>query len=78
VYGIPTAIGGRSHICGKSNFKPGTAYPTVNLDTINDRLFALSEDLLKEIGSMRSRMEKSLVPVSAALLTDYDEKYFLA
>ncbi|MDY6990143.1 MAG: YkgJ family cysteine cluster protein, partial [Thermodesulfobacteriota bacterium] len=78
VYGIPTSIGGMAHICGKSGFKKGTAYPTVNLDTMNDRLFELSQELLKEIGSTRSRLHMGLVPVSAALMTDYDEKYLLA
>ena len=78
VYGVPTSIGGTAHICGKSGFKEGTAYPTVNLDKMNDRLFELSEALLKEIGSTRSKIHMGLVPVSAALMTDYDEKYFLA
>jgi len=78
VYGIPTSIGGKAHICGESGFKEGTAYPTVNLDNINDRLFELSEALLQEIGSKRSKINMSLVPVSSALMTTYDEKYFLA
>jgi hypothetical protein len=78
VYGIPTSIGGTAHICGKSGFKKGTAYPTVNLDKMNDRLFELSEDLLKEIGSKRSKIHMGLVPASAALTTTYDEGYFLA
>ena len=79
VYGIPTSIGGTPHICKESGFKEGTAYPTVNLDRINDRLFEMSKDLLEEIGSRRSKMQKmhmSLVPVSAALMITYDEEYF--
>jgi len=35
-YGIPTAIGGKGHTCGKSNFKQGEHYPTVNLDVIHE------------------------------------------
>ena len=77
VYGIPTSIGGVTHICRESGFKEGTAYPTVNLDTMNDRLFQLSEELLQEMGSMRSKIHMGLVPVSAALMTTYDEEYFL-
>lgn len=77
VYGIPTSIGGTAHICGKSGFKEGTPYPTVNLDRMNDRLFELSADLMKEVGSTRSKIHLGLVPLSAALMTDYDEKYFL-
>ena len=34
-YGIPTAIGGQGHTCGKTEFKEGEQYPTVNLDVIN-------------------------------------------
>jgi hypothetical protein len=44
---------------------------------MNDRLFELSEDLVQEIGATRSKIHMGLVPVSAALTTDYDEKYFL-
>ena len=76
VYGIPTSIGGKPHICGESGFKEGTAYPTVNLDNINDRLIELSKDLLREIGSNNPKMHMRLVPVSAALMTSYDEEYF--
>jgi Fe-S-cluster containining protein len=77
VYGIPTSIGGVPHICREAGFKEGTAYPTVNLDNMNDRLFRFSEELLQEIGSTRSRIHMGLVPVSAALMTTYDEEYFL-
>ena len=76
VYGIPTSIGGTPHICGESGFKEGTAYPTVNLDNMNDRLIDLSKDLLKEIGSNSLKMHMSLVPVSAALMDTYDGEYF--
>jgi Fe-S-cluster containining protein len=76
VYGIPTSIGGKAHICGESGFKEGTAYPTVNLDNMNDRLIELSKDLLKEIGSKTAKMHMSLVPVSTALMDTYDKEYF--
>jgi hypothetical protein len=75
-YGIPTSIGGRPHVCGVSNFKEGVSYPTVNLDNINDRLFKLSQKLAEEIGSPYADIHVRLVPVSAALMTDYDEEYF--
>lgn len=76
VYGIPTSIDGKPHICGESGFKDGTSYPTVNMDSINDRLIQLSKDLLQEIGSMNPKMHLSLVPVSTALITTYDEEHF--
>ena len=56
--------------------RKATSYPTVNLDNVNDRLFALSKELLEEIRSDRLKMHMSLVPVSAALMTDYDKEYF--
>jgi Fe-S-cluster containining protein len=76
VYGIPTSIGGKPHICKESGFKEGTAYPTVNMDNMNDRLFQLSKELLEEVGSEQLKMHMSLVPVSAALMTTYDAEYF--
>lgn len=76
VYGIPTSIGGKPHTCEKSAFKEGSAYPTVNLDKMNDRLFALSKELLHELGAKNLKMHMSLVPPSVALMTTYDEKYF--
>jgi Fe-S-cluster containining protein len=76
VYGIPTSIGGTPHICGESGFKEGTAYPTVNLDNMNDRLIDLSKDLVEGTGSGTPKIHMRLVPVSAALMTTYDEEYF--
>jgi len=76
VYGIPTSIGGKAHICEKSKFQNGTAYPTVNLDNMNNRLLALSKELLREVGSVHLKRHMSLVPPSAALMITYDEEYF--
>ena len=76
VYGIPTSIGGKTHTCEKSDFRQGTAYPTVNLDKINDRLFELSKELLQEIGSKNLKMHMSLIPPSVTLMSTYDEEYF--
>jgi Fe-S-cluster containining protein len=76
VYGIPTSIGGKPHICKESGFKEGVSYPTVNLDNINDRLFELSKKLLDQIGSRQPEIHIRLVPVSAALMADHDEEYF--
>jgi Fe-S-cluster containining protein len=76
VYGVPTAIHGAGHTCGKSGFKEGTSYPTINLDRINQRLLGLSEELLKEIGMENEELKMRLLPVSTSLLTDYDEEFF--
>jgi len=76
VYGIPTAIGGKPHICEHAKFQEGISYPTVNLDKMNDRLFALSRELIEQIGAKHEKMRMSLVPPSVALITEYDDKYF--
>jgi Fe-S-cluster containining protein len=75
LYGVPTAIGGQGHTCGLSAFEPGTSYPTVNLDAIQDRLFNLSRELVAALGSRYVRMGDMVVPLSMALLTAYDEDY---
>jgi Fe-S-cluster containining protein len=75
VYGIPTAIGGKGHTCGLSGFTPGNRYPTFNQDIVHDQLLALSSDVVREIGSVHTAMADILVPVSMALITDYDDAY---
>ena len=72
LYGVPTAIGGKSHTCGKTGFVQGTAYPTVALDKMQHRLSALSEDLASALGTAYTRLASMYVPVSTALLTVYD------
>jgi Fe-S-cluster containining protein len=76
VYGLPTAIQGRACTCGKSGFKTGGAYPTIFLDRIQERLFHLSRDLLEEIESKDYPLADRLVPLSNALLTDFDDSFF--
>ena len=75
LYGVPTAIGGKAHTCGKTGFMQGVAYPTVALDTIQHRLNALSEELAAYIGSAYTQLSSMYVPVSSALLTAYDAEY---
>ena len=74
-YGIPTAIGGAGHTCGKSAFEKGNPYPTVNLDAIHSRLYEISDDLAKSISSTYPKLGEMLVPLSMALLTDYTPEY---
>jgi len=75
-YGIPTAIGGGGHTCGLSGFREGETYPTVNLDTIHTRLQELSAELIRDIKSRYIKLADILVPLSTALITEYDEIYF--
>ena len=75
LYGIPTAIEGQSHTCGKSGFEPGQAYPTVNIDKLQDKLIMLSQELVASMTTTHSQMGEMLVPVSMALITTYDDEY---
>ena len=75
LYGIPTSIAGKGHTCGLSGFKEGLAYPTVKLEKIQQRLYDLSSELVDSILSRHVKMAEILVPLSMALLTDYDENY---
>lgn len=75
IYGIPTSIAGEGHTCGLSGFLQGSAYPTVKLDIIQNKLFEISAALVSDIKSRYSRMGDMLVPLSMALLTEYDDVY---
>lgn len=75
LYGIPTSIGGVSHTCGLSAFAEGKQYPTVNLEKIQNKLYEISVELVKEIKSRHVKLADVLVPLSMALLTIYDEEY---
>jgi Fe-S-cluster containining protein len=75
IYGVPTAIGGSAHTCGKSAFEKGKAYPTVYLDRIQDRLYALSHELAATLNTRFKGLGEVLVPASLALLTEYSEEY---
>ncbi len=74
-YGIPTAIGGAGHTCGQSGFKEGEQYPTVNLDLVHSPLQQISAELLRDIESRNIRLADILVPLSMALISDYDDVY---
>jgi Fe-S-cluster containining protein len=75
IYGIPTVIQGMSHTCGKSGFVEGGRYPTVSMDTIYKKLYEISTEFVAFIQSKHLKMADILVPVSMALITDYDDEY---
>ena len=58
-----------------TEFKKGETYPAVNVDVLQKKLYELSEELVREVGSKYTRMAEMLVPLSMALLTDYNEEY---
>jgi Fe-S-cluster containining protein len=75
LYGIPTSIGGRSHTCGKSGFVEGKQYPAVNLDAIQKKLYDISYEFVSGIKTKYVKMADMLVPLSMAILTDFNEEY---
>lgn len=75
LYGIPTAIGGEARTCGLSKFEEGKQYPTVKLENIQHRLYEISFELAQEIKSRYPKLAEVLVPLSMALLTDYNDEY---
>ncbi|PIE61650.1 MAG: hypothetical protein CSA29_02235 [Desulfobacterales bacterium] len=75
VYGIPTSTAGVSHICGRTNFKQGTPYPTLNMDKIYTQLQLLSAELIRDIKSSNIKMHEMLIPVSMAIVTQFNEDY---
>ena len=75
IYGIPTSSSGMSHICGRTNFEEGKKYPTLNMDKIYTELQLLSAELTESIKSKNIKMCEMLIPVSMALITDFNEEY---
>lgn len=74
-YGIPTAIAGQGHTCGLSGFIEGEQYPTVNLDVVHNQLQQISAELIRDIKSKNVKLADLLVPLSMALISDYDDVY---
>jgi Fe-S-cluster containining protein len=69
VYGIPTAIQGKAHVCGKAGFKKGEFYPTFNLDNVQRKLYQLSKELL--VGD--EEKASILISVSKAIETPLED-----
>lgn len=75
VYGIPTSSAGMGHTCGLSGFSEGTEYTTVNLDVIQKQLYQITSDFIKEIKSKHIKMVDMLIPLSMAIITEFDETF---
>ncbi len=75
IYGLPMKVGETSVTCSLSRFEPGIEYPTVDMQRLQDQLLHLSRDLVRGIGSSYADLHMMLVPVSMALLTEYDHNY---
>ncbi len=75
LYGIPTSIGGLGRTCALSGFEGGQPYPTVDIDKIHGRLQAISGELLRDIKSRNIKLVDLLMPLSMALMTEFDEAF---
>lgn len=73
VYGIPTIINGKVHVCWKAGFKKGQAYPAFNLDILHRELYRLSIKLLER--TRQENMEKAslLLSVSKSIRTPIEK-----
>jgi len=76
LYGAPLNINGNLRVCGKSGFTPGGKYPAVNIARIQERLFTLSRRIVERAGGKYDYLAEMLVPVSMAMLTNYDDEFF--
>jgi Fe-S-cluster containining protein len=75
LYGIPTSISNMAHSCGRSGFNEGESYPSVNMDKINKKLYDISSKLVDSLNTRFTKMADMLIPVSMAILTDFDKSY---
>jgi len=67
VYGIPMAIHGKAHVCGKAGFRKGKTYPTFNLDEVQRELYVLSKELLEKSHKGDAEKASFLISVSKAI-----------
>ncbi|MBT3310837.1 MAG: YkgJ family cysteine cluster protein [Desulfobacteraceae bacterium] len=75
IYGMPTSTAGSSHICGQTNFVEGEKYPTINMDIIHDQLYKISAMFAGSIKTKYTKLTDMLIPLSMALITDFNEEY---
>ncbi len=75
LYGIPLSFDGKVKTCRLSKFSPGKKYPAVFVDKIQDRLVLISKELVSSIPTQYTRLWDVFVPLSMALLTEYNEEY---
>ncbi len=69
VYGIPTAIQGKAHVCWKAKFEKEKTYPAYNLDEAHGKLYHLSRQLLQGAGGSDPAKASLLVSISKVVTT---------
>ena len=72
LYGIPTRIQGKARVCGEAGFKDGEKYPVFDLDSMYQKLYVLSKELLEKAGQKETEKASLLISVSKAIQTPVD------
>ena len=75
VYGLPMSVQGQVHTCGHTGFEPGREYPTIHMDTLQDRLMDITQRMVQAMPTKYDKLGEVLVPVSMALINEYDDEY---
>ncbi len=75
LYGLPLVIGKRVTTCARTGFKKGVRYESVFMDKIYARLHDLSVRAIQSFPTKHVGLADMLVPLSMALLTEYNEEY---
>jgi Fe-S-cluster containining protein len=73
VYGIPTKIQGKAHVCGKARFIKGETYPVFDLDQVYKDLFLLSKGILDEAKIDNTEKASLLISMSKVIQTPVDD-----
>ncbi len=73
VYGIPSVINGKVHVCWKAGFEKGRTYPAFDLDGMYRELYALSRRLLQKAGAPDMDRASLLVSVSRSIKTPVED-----
>jgi Fe-S-cluster containining protein len=73
VYGVPTMIDGKVHVCYKSGFKNNQVYPVFNLDVMYKELFELSVRYLEALQYDKDENAALLLSVSTVLQKPIEE-----
>ena len=73
VYGMPTMIKGKGHVCFKSGFKNNESYPVFDFDGMYRELFELSVKYLGELQHAKEEDAALLLSVSKALQSPVEE-----
>jgi Fe-S-cluster containining protein len=73
VYGIPTAVHKKAHVCGKAAFEPGKTYPIFDLDAAYRDLYQLSREILLQRRVQQVEKASLLLSVSKVIKTPFED-----